>query len=54
MSHAIDTVEETRQPSLVLEEDTCEDLMVRSLKIRHSGPNGSPFIAGSTRLLLLL
>jgi membrane fusion protein (multidrug efflux system) len=42
MSHAIDTVEETRQPSFALEEDTSEDLRVRSLKIRHSEPKRKP------------
>ena len=43
MSHAIDTVEETPEPSLELEEDTSEGLRVRSLKIRHSELKGKPF-----------
>jgi len=38
MSHAIDTLQETRQPSVVLEDDTSEDLRVRSVKIHHSEP----------------
>jgi membrane fusion protein (multidrug efflux system) len=36
MSHAIDTVEETRQSTVVLEEDTSEELRVRSFKTKHS------------------
>ena len=43
MSHAIDTVEETVEPSLELEENTSEDLRVHSLNIRHSEPKRRPF-----------
>ena len=43
MSHAIDTVEETLNSSLELEENTSEDLRVHSLRIRHSEPKRKPF-----------
>jgi len=43
MSHAIDTVEETRQPTVVLEEDTSEELRVRSFKTKHSDLKRKPF-----------
>jgi membrane fusion protein, multidrug efflux system len=42
MSHAIDTIEETREPSIALEEDSSEVLRVSSLKIRHSEPKRKP------------
>jgi membrane fusion protein, multidrug efflux system len=41
MSHAIDTLEETREPSLA--EDITEDLRVRSFKTRYSDPKGKAF-----------
>lgn len=43
MSHAIDTVEETQKPSFELEEATFEEIRVRSLKTRDSGPKRKPF-----------
>ena len=43
MSHAIDTVEETRQSTVVLEEDTSEELRVRSFKTKHSDLKRKPF-----------
>ena len=42
MSHAIDTVEETRQSTVVLEEDTSEELRVRSFKTKHSDLKRKP------------
>src|SRR5215467_9417427 len=43
MSHPIDTVEETLEPSLELEENTSEELRVHSFKIRHPEPKRKPF-----------
>ena len=42
MSRAIDTVEETIEPSSGLEENTSEDLRVHSFKIRHSEAKRKP------------
>ena len=42
MSPAIDTIEDTREPSLV-EEDITEDLRVRSFKTRYADLKGKPF-----------
>jgi membrane fusion protein, multidrug efflux system len=41
MSQAIDTIEETREPSLT--EDITEDLKVRSFKTHYSDPKGKSF-----------
>jgi membrane fusion protein, multidrug efflux system len=43
MSHAIDTVEETRQASFVVEEDTSDELKVRSFNTRPSDLKRKPF-----------
>jgi len=42
MSYAIDTLEETRQPSVVLEDGASEVLRVPSAKIRQSEPKRKP------------
>jgi len=42
MSHAIDTIEETRESSLGLEDYSSEALRVGSLKIHHSEPKRKP------------
>jgi len=59
MSHAIDTVEETRESSFVLEDDISDDLRVRSLKIRHSEPKRKPvprwaYASGAVALIALV
>ena len=43
MSHAIDTVEETIEPSLDLEQHTSEDLRVSAVRIRRAQPKRKPF-----------
>src|SRR5215472_8519068 len=43
MSHAIDTVEETIEPSLELEEHTSEDFRVSAARIRRATPKRKPF-----------
>src|SRR5262252_7958192 len=43
MSHAIETVDETMEPSLEVEENNSEDLRVHSFKIRHPEPKRKPF-----------
>jgi len=43
MSHAIDTVEETIEPSLELEEHTSEDFRVSAVRIRRAPPKRKPF-----------